>query len=94
MEDNIMKVCKWPDFDNHKRHEIRFVRIDNEWYAVLKDICDALGLKTFDVAQRIDEQFFIGEYAYAFDYVLRKNGDLPMPEYGSTEYNMGKQLST
>ena len=39
----------------------------------------------------IDEQFFIGEYAYAFDYVLQKNGELPMPEYGNGEYNMGKQ---
>ena len=38
----------------------------------------------------IDEQFFISEYAYAFDYVLSKNGDLPMPEYGSTEYRMDK----
>lgn len=54
-----MKVCKWADFDNHKHHEIRFVRIDNEWYAVLKDICEALGLKTFHVAQRIDEQFLL-----------------------------------
>lgn len=43
--------------------------------------------------KRIDEQFFIGEYAYAFDYVMQKNGDLPMPEYGSTEYNMGKHQS-
>ncbi len=40
--------------------------------------------------KRIDEQFFVGEYAYAFDYVLQKNGDLPMPEYGNTEYNIGK----
>ena len=43
--------------------------------------------------EAIDEQFFISEYAYAFDYVLSKKGDLPMPEYGSTEYRMDKHDS-
>lgn len=62
-----MKVCKWADFDNHKHHEIRFVRIDNEWYAVLKDVCEALGLKTFHVAQRIDEQFLLKRKVRTFD---------------------------
>lgn len=73
MEDNIMMVCKWPDFDNHKRHEIRFVRIDNEWYAVLKDICEALGLKTFHVAQRIDEQFLLKRKVRVSDIVSTDN---------------------
>ena len=35
-------------------HEIRFVEINDEWYAILKDICDALNLKTFKVSQRLD----------------------------------------
>ena len=35
-------------------HEIRFVEINGKWYAILKDICDALKLRTNDVAQRID----------------------------------------
>ena len=35
-------------------HEIRFIEINGEWYAILKDICDALKLRTNDVAQRID----------------------------------------
>ena len=35
-------------------HEIRFVEINGEWYAILKDICDALKLRTNDVAQRIN----------------------------------------
>lgn len=35
-------------------HEIRFVEINGEWYAILKDICDALNLKTFKVSQRLD----------------------------------------
>lgn len=35
-------------------HEIRFVEVDGEWYAILKDICEALDLKTFDISQRLD----------------------------------------
>jgi len=42
-----MKTEKWCGYD------IRFVKIDGEWYAVLKDICDALKLKTFDVSRRL-----------------------------------------
>lgn len=37
-----------------KDYKIRFVELESgEWWAVLKDICDALGLKTWDVSQRI-----------------------------------------
>lgn len=39
--------------ENWYGHEIRFVEINGEWYAVLKDICDALKLKTFDVSRRL-----------------------------------------
>ena len=35
-------------------HDIRFVEVDGEWWAILKDICDALDLKTFKVSQRLD----------------------------------------
>ena len=35
-------------------HEIRFIEINGEWYAILKDICDALKLRAKDVSQRID----------------------------------------
>ena len=34
--------------------KIRFVEIDGEWWAILKDICDALKLRTKDVSQRLD----------------------------------------
>lgn len=34
-------------------YPIRFVEKDGEWWAVLKDVCDALGLKTYDVSRRI-----------------------------------------
>ena len=35
-------------------HDIRFVEVNGEWYAILKDICDALGLRTDKVASRLD----------------------------------------
>ena len=43
-----MRVEKWCG------HEIRFVEVNGEWWAILKDICDALDLRTFKVSQRLD----------------------------------------
>lgn len=43
-----MKVENWCGYD------IRFVEINGEWYAILKDICDALDLRTDKVANRLD----------------------------------------
>ena len=43
-----MRVENWCGYD------IRFVEVNGEWYAILKDICDALGLKTFKVSQRLE----------------------------------------
>lgn len=43
-----MKTETWCD------HKIRFVEHDGEWWAILKDICDALGLRTDKVSQRLD----------------------------------------
>lgn len=43
-----MRIENWNGYD------IRFVEHKGEWWAVLKDICDALGLKTFKVSQRLD----------------------------------------
>lgn len=39
--------------ENWYGHDIRFVEINGEWYAILKDICNALKLRTKDVSQRI-----------------------------------------
>ena len=39
--------------ENWCGHDIRFVEIKGEWWAILKDICDALGLRTKDVSQRL-----------------------------------------
>lgn len=43
-----MRVENWNGYD------IRFVEHKGEWWGVLKDICDALDLKTFKVSQRLD----------------------------------------
>lgn len=42
-----MRIENWCGYD------IRFIEINGEWWAILKDICDALDLKTFKVAQRL-----------------------------------------
>lgn len=45
---NKMRVENWCGYD------IRFVEVDGEWMAILKDICDALGLRTAKIAERLD----------------------------------------
>ena len=40
--------------ENWCGHDIRFVEVKGEWFAILKDICDALGLKSKDISQRLD----------------------------------------
>ncbi len=43
-----MKIENWCG------HDIRFVEINGEWWAILKDICDALKLRTAKIAERLD----------------------------------------
>lgn len=40
--------------ENWNGYEIRFIEQNGEWWAILKDICDALGLRTDKVANRLD----------------------------------------
>lgn len=40
-------------------YNIRFVEVNGEWWAILKDICDALNLKTFKVSQRLDPEMML-----------------------------------
>lgn len=42
------RIEKW------QGHEIRFVEHEGQWVAILKDICDALNLRTNDVTQRLE----------------------------------------
>lgn len=50
---NDIRVESWCGYD------IRFVDVNGEWYAILKDICDALELKTFKVSQRLSPDMLI-----------------------------------
>lgn len=43
-----MRIEKWCGYD------IRFVEEKGEWWAILKDICDALNLRTAKVSSRLD----------------------------------------
>ena len=40
--------------ENWEGYNIRFIEKDGEWWAILKDICDALGLQVGKVSQRLD----------------------------------------
>lgn len=48
-----MRIEEWCGY------EIRFVYVDDEWWAILKDICDALRLRTDGIAQRLDSDMLI-----------------------------------
>ena len=50
---DVMIERYWEDNDNEIVYRIRFIKVGDLWYAVLKDICDALGLDTWHVSQRI-----------------------------------------
>ena len=43
-----MRIESWCGYD------IRFVEINGEWWAILKDICDALKLQVGKVSQRLE----------------------------------------
>ena len=45
--------------ENWQGYNIRFVEQDGEWWAILKDICDALNLKTFKVSQRLEPEMML-----------------------------------
>lgn len=40
-------------------YDIRFIEHEGEWWAILKDICDALDLRTDKVAQRLDPDMLV-----------------------------------
>lgn len=40
--------------ENWCGYDIRFVEVNGEWMAILKDICDALKLRTKDISKRLD----------------------------------------
>lgn len=48
-----MKVEKWCG------HDIRFVEQNGQWWAILKDICDALNLQVGKVSQRLESDMLL-----------------------------------
>lgn len=58
--------------ENWCGHNIRFVEQNGEWWAILKDICDALDLHTFKVAQRLDPDMLIKVRVETCDIPLRE----------------------
>lgn len=44
-----MRIEKWAG------HNIRFVDVNGEWYAILKDVCDALDLRVDGVTPRLTD---------------------------------------
>ena len=62
-----MKIENWCGYD------IRFVEINGEWYAILKDICDALHLRTAAIANRLDTDMLERVLVEASNHI--SNGD-------------------
>lgn len=56
-----MRIEEWNGY------KIRFIEKDGEWWAVLKDVCDALELKTWKVKQRLEKDLLL-------KYTLETNG--------------------
>ena len=48
-----MKIENWCGYN------IRFIEQDGEWWAILKDICDALKLQSKHISQRLDPDMMI-----------------------------------
>ena len=54
-----MVVREWYDDEANVIYPIRFVKVNDIWYAVLKDVCDAVGLSTWGVSQRLETKFLL-----------------------------------
>ena len=52
--------------------QIRFVEIDGEYWAILTDLCDALGLKTFNVKSRLDGSMYRNASIVESENIFRK----------------------
>lgn len=64
----MIRTEKWCGYD------IRFVEINGEWWAILKDICDALRLRTAKIAERLDpsmlERVLVERDSRSFEWTL------------------------
>lgn len=54
-------------------YTIRFIEVHDEWYAILKDICDALDLRTDKVASRLDPDMLERVRIVSSDHLSKGN---------------------
>jgi prophage antirepressor-like protein len=73
-----MRIEEWCGY------RIRFVEHNGEWWAVLKDICDALDLKSFKVAQRLDPSML--------ERIIIDVSDIPLKDNRSRGENKTRQM--
>lgn len=71
----MMKIETWCGYD------IRFVEINGEWWAILKDICDALQLRTAKIAERLEPSMI--------ERVLVDTSDVPSKDLRSVTIDEG-----
>lgn len=71
---DFIKIEKWCN------HEIRFVEKDGEWWAVLKDVCNALGLQAYAINRRLDDELISN--MVVSDSLGRQQEMLIVNEYG------------
>lgn len=64
-----MRVENWCGYD------IRFIEINGEWWAILKDICDALNLRTAKISERLESSML--------ERVLVDTSDIPSKDLRS-----------
>ena len=69
--------------ENWCGHDIRFVDVKGEWFAILKDVCDALGLKSKDISQRLDSEMMTRVQVTASDVV---SNDVRSPGENKTRW--------
>lgn len=82
VKEKDIRVENWCEYD------IRFVNVKGNWYAVLKDLCDALGLRTDAVNQRLDPDMLEKVAVPVSDHLSKGfTSDIP------SKYNRSEVLS-
>ena len=56
MKGDERKKGEYMKIENWNGHRIRFIEIKGEWFAVLKDVCDALGLRSKKTVERLEDE--------------------------------------
>lgn len=87
MSENI-RVENWCGYD------IRFVEHDGAWYAVLKDICDALRLQTAKVKDRIECDHMVRLGIDCIDKMPEtyRKAEVPLGDVSFSEYTQVRHM--